>query len=870
MANKFPLILNTSANQIQEIASGDNLDLTGCKIVGLQGINSAGIVTFTKAHVGAATTWGEDLVVTGNARVTGILTVGTNSVVINGNDVNITGVTTASNFKTGTSNLHSAGVEVAGVNVLGADTPIGLGATIYNSGAAVFTGVVTATNYVGTINTPAQPNITSVGTLSALNVSGNVSIGGTLTYEDVTNIDAVGLITARNGINVSGGTATFAAAIDANSDLDVDGHTNLDNVSIAGVTTVADNSKLAFGTGEDLSLYHLTADNDGYIKYQNENGHLKIGSGVGGAGGIQLWDRTFAKEYLTCDSDGDVKIFFNDSQKFQTTNTGAVITGICTATELRASSAGNANLVLDSGTGGAGGNQVSYIDYKINGTVKANIACNEGVSGTPLEINSAGGTGSVELFHAGNKKFWTKSDGAEVEGTFDADRVDCNGLLHVQYGNATNTNYMSSLSNSNGIMHLFRGDGLYIGNNMNTSNQSGGPNNKAITLGTDGTIKTTGAIFVTTSGADANGVVIQNSAGLKMQVDTAKTVNMDARANGAGACILHKWNSPNLAGGSYEPYEEAWYDGNSYHHIKSANNQFEFDSPLKSIGNSANFTTEESGGASVEIRSGGAEGYIGTRTNHPIRFVTYSSSAGNGGRRWEINANGDFIPIVNDTYEIGSSTSRVKTAYIQDINIKNEVYAGTNGGDTTLWNNSTAGDRGWNWQDGASLGTFSICNNSQYSVMYLNKVVAGGVSDARWIDFRWDGAQVGTLKYSSNDVIINQESDYRLKENVVGITDGIAKVKQLNPVKFNFKSDAKGKDPSILNEGFLAHELQSVIPQAASGVKDATKVNEEGQTVPDYQGIWMPKMIPILTAALKEAITKIETLEAKVAALESS
>ena len=360
MANKFPLILNTSANQIQEIASGDNLDLTGCKIVGLQGINSAGIVTFTKAHVGAATTWGEDLVVTGNARVTGILTVGTNSVVINGNDVNITGVTTASNFKTGTSNLHNVGIELAGINVLGADTPIGTGATIYNSGAAVFTGIVTAANYVGTINTPAQPNITSVGTLSALNVSGNVSIGGTLTYEDVTNVDAVGLITARAGVNISDttqststttgalkvaggagivknlnvggtstftGTSTFAAAIDANGDLDVDGHTNLDNVSIAGVTTVADNSKLAFGTGEDLSLYHLTADNDGYIKYQNENGHLKIGSGVGGAGGIQLWDRTFAKEYLTCDSDGAVKIFFNDSQKFQTTNTGALLAG---------------------------------------------------------------------------------------------------------------------------------------------------------------------------------------------------------------------------------------------------------------------------------------------------------------------------------------------------------------------------------------------------------------------------------------------------------------------------------------------------------------------------------------------------------------
>ena len=78
-----------------------------------------------------------------------------------GNNANFTGISTASNFKTGSSNLHSTGlnvgntflhstgVEVAGVNVLGADTPIGTGATIYDSGAAVFTGVVTATQFKG-------------------------------------------------------------------------------------------------------------------------------------------------------------------------------------------------------------------------------------------------------------------------------------------------------------------------------------------------------------------------------------------------------------------------------------------------------------------------------------------------------------------------------------------------------------------------------------------------------------------------------------------------------------------------------------------------------------------------------------------------
>ena len=64
-------------------------------------------------------------------------------------NLQISGIATATNFKTGSTNVHSVGVEAAGVNVLGADTPIGLGATIYNSGAAVFTGVVTATQFKG-------------------------------------------------------------------------------------------------------------------------------------------------------------------------------------------------------------------------------------------------------------------------------------------------------------------------------------------------------------------------------------------------------------------------------------------------------------------------------------------------------------------------------------------------------------------------------------------------------------------------------------------------------------------------------------------------------------------------------------------------
>ena len=61
----------------------------------------------------------------------------------------VTGVTTASNFKTGTTNVHNVGVELAGINVLGADTPIGAGATIYNSGDVIVGGAITATKFVG-------------------------------------------------------------------------------------------------------------------------------------------------------------------------------------------------------------------------------------------------------------------------------------------------------------------------------------------------------------------------------------------------------------------------------------------------------------------------------------------------------------------------------------------------------------------------------------------------------------------------------------------------------------------------------------------------------------------------------------------------
>ena len=105
------------------------------------------------------------------------------------NGINVTGVATATSFS-GTTGTFGDFVDV------GSNIKLGNAGVVT---ATTFIGALTG-NPTGTLQTAAQPNITSVGTLSSLNVSGNVSIAGTLTYEDVTNIDSVGLITARSGL----------------------------------------------------------------------------------------------------------------------------------------------------------------------------------------------------------------------------------------------------------------------------------------------------------------------------------------------------------------------------------------------------------------------------------------------------------------------------------------------------------------------------------------------------------------------------------------------------------------------------------------------------------------------------------------------
>jgi len=119
------------------------------------------------------------------------------------------------------------------------------------------------------------------------------------------------------------------------------------------------------------------------------------------------------------------------------------------------------------------------------------------------------------------------------------------------------------------------------------------------------------------------------------------------------------------------------------------------------------------------------------------------------------------------------------------------------------------------------------------------------------IEFFNSNGGVGSINTTGSSTAYNTSSDYRLKENITAISDGITRLKTLKPSRFNFKVDA-----STTVDGFIAHEVTAV-PEAISGTKDEV----DSDNNPVYQGIDQSKIVPLLVAAVQELITKVETLE---------
>jgi len=153
------------------------------------------------------------------------------------------------------------------------------------------------------------------------------------------------------------------------------------------------------------------------------------------------------------------------------------------------------------------------------------------------------------------------------------------------------------------------------------------------------------------------------------------------------------------------------------------------------------------------------------------------------------------------------------------------------------------------------VGTVSSGTNE---LVVYNNTSTGGQAQ---IDFRAANVEKGNISWNNTATTYNTSSDYRLKENVVPMTGALSKVAALKPCTYSWKIDGSA------GQGFIAHELAEVCPQAVTGEKDG--VREDGIT-PRYQGIDVSFLVATLTAAIQEQQALITSLTARIAALEGA
>ena len=261
------------------------------------------------------------------------------------------------------------------------------------------------------------------------------------------------------------------------------------------------------------------------------------------------------------------------------------------------------------------------------------------------------------------------------------------------------------------------------------------------------------------------------------------------------------------------------------------------------------FTTLTSTGASSFATSSGSVGIGTSSPTNPLHIVSntvsqlnVAASSGNTNAQINIEPTGTGIAVIGPANPVAFAF-RTNATEAMRLDASQNLLVGT-----------------------TSQGTIGSSNGiGLYASGYVgvsstgDSVFARRSSDGTVITFRRDTTSVGRIDVTTTATSYVTSSDYRLKNTITSMTGALAKVAALKPVTYKWNFD--GSD----GEGFIAHELAEVCPHAVTGEKDA--VNEDGKPV--HQGVDYGKITPLLTAALQEAIAKIELLEARLASLES-
>ena len=530
----------------------------------------------------------------------------------------------------------------------------------------------------------------------------NVTIGGTLTYEDVTNIDSVGLVTARNGIEI-GARPGVAASIS------VDGNMIISGITTLGTTILGDSDELRFGAGSDLSIFHN--GNHSFIK-DSGTGSLFVQTDT-----LKVENAAGDESMITATQDGAVQLYHNGNLKLATSSDGV---DLGDNVKLRIGDAPDYKLYHN-------GSNTYHENYTGDLFIKSDQMYLTSWTSGETYLHAVK-DGRVALYHDNSLKIETASHGVEITGklTFAND----NHLNGIELG--ADGDVVLYHDNSDAYFDNNTGD-FYIRNAGSNPNQ----------------------IYISGKGGE-NGIVVNGDAGVQLYNNDV----MRFETNSSGAIVY----------------------GNT--------------------GNIFQATCATNSTASVVFQN--------TESNTAGDMRLLIKTAANQGSDPYIKFDAGGSDMIVGTHYLGSTSNQLRLGAGTAVHTVNGIQIDGNGN------------------------------------VYMNAINSGsGASD---------------MRYNTSSKQVFYDSSSRLvKTDIEDLSYGLDAIKQLKPRIYK-RTDTDGD----IEVGFIADEVINIIPEIVPTAEKSlfTKNEEDTEIVPSY--VEYKRLTAVLTKAVQELSTEIESLKSRL------